>query len=37
MSLGYKWGVGKKDIDNGLMIVISKTNNENFIATGYGL
>ncbi len=35
--LGEKWGVGKKDVDNGLMIIISKTNNENFVASGYGL
>jgi uncharacterized protein len=35
--LGEKWGVGKKDIDNGLMIVVSKANDENFVATGYGL
>lgn len=37
VRLGEKWGVGKKDVDNGLMIVISKANNENFVATGYGL
>lgn len=36
-AVGEKWGVGKKDVDNGLMIIISKTNNENFVATGYGL
>lgn len=37
IQLGEKWGVGKKEYDNGLMIVISKKNNENFVATGYGL
>ncbi len=37
VRLGEKWGVGKKDIDNGLMIVISKANDENFVASGYGL
>jgi len=37
ITLGEKWGVGKKDIDNGLMIIISKTNDENFVASGYGL
>ena len=37
ITLGEKWGVGKKDIDNGLMIIISKGNDENFVASGYGL
>lgn len=36
-EVGEKWGVGKKDIDNGLMIIISKTNDENAVVTGYGL
>ena len=37
ITLGEKWGVGKEGIDNGLMIIISKTNDENFVASGYGL
>jgi len=37
ITLGEKWGVGKTDIDNGLLIIISKTNDENFVASGYGL
>ena len=37
IQLGEKWGVGKKDIDNGVLIIISKANDENFVAVGYGL
>jgi len=35
--VGQKWGVGKKDIDNGIMIVISKEQRKAFGATGYGI
>lgn len=39
--LGEKWGVGKKDKDNGIVVLVKpKTDNENgkiFIAVGYGL
>jgi uncharacterized protein len=35
--LGEKWGVGKKDIDNGLMIVLSKDDRKIHMSTGYGL
>lgn len=32
-----KWGVGKKDIDNGLLIVLSKNKREFRAHSGYGL
>jgi len=35
--VGQKWGVGKKGIDNGIMIVISKEQRKAFGATGYGI
>jgi uncharacterized protein len=34
---GEKWGVGKKDVNNGLLIVISKNRKVLHAATGYGL
>lgn len=41
IQLGEKWGIGKKEQDNGVVILIKpKTQNSNgqaFIATGYGL
>lgn len=40
-ELGEKWGVGQKDKDNGIVVILKpKTGNSNgqvFIATGYGL
>ncbi|MEX0813941.1 MAG: TPM domain-containing protein [Chitinophagales bacterium] len=36
-QLGEKWGIGQKNIDNGLLILASKEDREVFIATGYGL
>lgn len=40
-EIGQQWGVGQKEFDNGLVILIkpktSTSNGEVFIATGYGL
>lgn len=35
-DLGSYWGVGQKDLDNGLVIVLSKPIRKVAIATGYG-
>lgn len=35
-DLGSYWGVGQKDLDNGLLIVLSKPLRKVAIATGYG-
>ena len=32
-----KWGIGKKGINNGMLLVISKANHKFFACTGYGL
>jgi len=37
VNLANKWGVGKEGLDNGLMIILSKTNRKFSIRTGYGL
>lgn len=36
VELGNHWGVGKKDVDNGIMILLSMKEKEIFIATGKG-
>jgi uncharacterized protein len=36
VELGNRWGVGKKDQENGLIILFSRTMREAFLATGYG-
>ncbi len=36
-SLHHKWTVGKKGVDNGLLILIAPNNRKWFISTGYGL
>lgn len=36
-QLGEKWGIGRKQKNNGVLIVASKTQREVFIATGYGV
>ncbi len=36
VELGEKWGVGKKNKDNGLIILFSKNMRQTFLATGYG-
>jgi uncharacterized protein len=37
VKLFEKWGIGKKEKDNGLLILISKNDREYRIETGYGL
>ncbi|MEA3304929.1 MAG: TPM domain-containing protein [Patescibacteria group bacterium] len=37
INIGEKWGVGKSDIDNGLVLVIAVEDRKWFVATGYGL
>lgn len=34
---GHKWGVGQKDKDNGIFILVSIDDREMYIATGYGV
>lgn len=36
-ELGRQWGVGQKGKDNGVVILVSKSDHEVFIAPGYGL
>lgn len=36
-QLLMKWGIGKKESSNGVLIVLSKNERKVFIATGYGL
>lgn len=36
-ELGDKWGIGKKDINNGILMLIAKNDRKIFIATGQGL
>lgn len=36
-QLGEKWGVGQKDKDNGLVLLIATEEHKIFITTGYGL
>ncbi len=36
-ELGQKWGVGGKEEDNGVVILLSKNDREIFVAVGYGL
>jgi uncharacterized protein len=36
-KLGEKWGVGQANKDNGVLILVSKSEREVFIATGYGV
>lgn len=35
-ELGEKWGVGQKEEDNGIVILIAPNERKTFIATGYG-
>ena len=37
LGLGRQWGVGQKDKDNGVVILLSKTERQIYIAVGYGL
>lgn len=36
-QLGDKWGIGRKDKDNGILILAAMKDREVFIATGYGM
>lgn len=36
IAIGNQWGVGDRDKDNGLVIVVSQARREIWIATGYG-
>lgn len=36
-KLGEKWGIGQKDKDNGLLMLVSFNEKKIFIATGYGM
>jgi uncharacterized protein len=35
--LGRKWGVGNKEFNNGIVLLVAKNDRKVFIATGYGL
>lgn len=37
VEVANKWGVGKKDVDNGVMILIAVDDRDWFIASGYGV
>lgn len=37
LGLGRQWGVGQEDEDNGVVILLSKTERQIYIAVGYGL
>ena len=37
LGLGRQWGVGQEDEDNGIVILLSKTERQIYIAVGYGL
>lgn len=37
LELGREWGVGQEDEDNGVVILLSKTERQIYIAVGYGL
>src|SRR5690606_30492890 len=36
-ELAHRWGVGRADVDNGLVILVAKNDRKVYIATGYGL
>lgn len=36
-QLGDRWGIGQKDKDNGVLMLIAKDDRKIFIATGYGM
>lgn len=36
-QLGDKWGIGRKNLDNGVLLLVAKNDRKVFIATGYGL
>ena len=36
-QLGDQWGIGRKNLDNGVLLLVAKNDRKVFIATGYGL
>ncbi len=36
-NIGHSWGVGQKEFDNGIVLLVSPKNRKTFIAVGYGL
>ena len=36
-EIGHSWGVGQKEFDNGVVLLVSPEQRETFIAVGYGL
>lgn len=36
-TIGVKWGVGQKDLDNGIVVLVAVDDHKMFIATGYGI
>ncbi len=36
-QLGDRWGIGQKDLDNGILILAAMNDRKVFIATGYGM
>ena len=36
-ALGDKWGIGRKNLNNGVLMLIAKDDRKVFIATGQGL
>ncbi|MCB0395952.1 MAG: TPM domain-containing protein [Flavobacteriales bacterium] len=37
IAVGHEWGVGQKEFDNGIVVLVSPRERKMFIATGYGL
>lgn len=37
VQVGRKWGIGTKENDNGILLLVSYSDREIFLATGYGL
>ncbi len=37
VALGRAWGIGNKDINNGVLLLVAKNDRKMWIATGYGL
>lgn len=36
-NIGHSWGVGQKEFDNGIVLLVSPKHRKTFIAVGYGL
>ena len=37
VALGRAWGIGNKEFNNGILLLVAKTDRKMWIATGYGL